>query len=131
MTKNFEISYLLDFYGPMLTEKQRDIAEMYYYEDLSLAEIAEATGITRQGVRDAIKRSEEVVTEMEEKVGFARWYSKTYKKLAQIEEDAQTIKRSNSSFLQNEVVGQAAADIIECVSELSPEKYSPGTDEDL
>ena len=131
MTKNFEISYLLDFYGPMLTDKQRDIAEMYYYEDLSLAEIAEATGISRQGVRDAIKRSEMIVTEMENKVGFAKWYSRTYEKLAEIEDRAVTIQNSNKSFLQNEVVGKAAAEIIEFVNELSPERYSTGSDEVL
>ena len=57
MAKNLEISFLLDFYGDMLTEKQRDVIEYYYNEDLSLSEIAENQGISRQGVRDAIKRS--------------------------------------------------------------------------
>ncbi len=57
-TKDLEISVLLDYYGAMLTEKQREVADWYYNKDLSLAEIAEHTGITRQGVRDAIKRAE-------------------------------------------------------------------------
>lgn len=69
--KNFRISYLLDFYGDILTEKQKDAIDLYYNEDLSLAEIAEHQNITRQGVRDAIKRGEEVLLEMEEKLGFA------------------------------------------------------------
>ena len=56
VTKNLEISYLLDFYGDVLTEKQRDVMEQYYNDDLSLSEIADNFGITRQGVRDAIKR---------------------------------------------------------------------------
>ena len=51
MAKNLEISLLLDFYGDMLTEKQRDVVELYYNEDLSLSEIAAHSGITRQGVR--------------------------------------------------------------------------------
>ena len=55
MGKNFEISLLLDFYGDMLTEKQRDMVDYYYNDDLSLSEIAENEGITRQGVRDSIK----------------------------------------------------------------------------
>ena len=53
--KNLAYSVLLDFYGPVLTDKQRVILTEYYDEDLSLAEIAENLGITRQGVRDAIK----------------------------------------------------------------------------
>ena len=53
--KNLAYSVLLDFYGPVLTDKQRVILTEYYDEDLSLAEIAENLGITRQGVRDSIK----------------------------------------------------------------------------
>ena len=69
--KNFKISFLLDFYGNILTEKQKDAIDLYYNEDLSLAEIAEHQNITRQGVRDAIKRGEEILLETEEKLGFA------------------------------------------------------------
>lgn len=74
MAKNLEISYLLDFYGDVLTEKQRDVMEQYYNDDLSLAEIAENFGITRQGVRDAIKRGEGILLRLEQKVGFAGRY---------------------------------------------------------
>ena len=56
--KNLAYSVLLDFYGPVLTDKQRVILTEYYDEDLSLAEIAENLGITRQGVRDAIKQAD-------------------------------------------------------------------------
>lgn len=74
MAKNLDISLLLDFYGQMLTEKQREVAELYYNEDLSLAEIAEHSGITRQGVRDSIKRAENQLLDYEEKLGlFARF----------------------------------------------------------
>lgn len=58
---------LLDFYGDMLTEKQRDVIDLYYNEDLSLSEIAEHENITRQGVRDSIKRGEQTMLELEEK----------------------------------------------------------------
>ena len=54
MAKNLEISYLLDFYSEMLTQKQREVIEYYYNDDLSLSEIAMNEGITRQGVRDSI-----------------------------------------------------------------------------
>ena len=56
--KKLYISALLDFYGEFLSEKQKTITEHYYNEDLSLSEIAENEGITRQGVSDLIKRAE-------------------------------------------------------------------------
>lgn len=64
------ISALIDLYGPVLSERQRDVLELYYNDDLSLAEIAEDTGITRQGVRDAIKKGEKELSEWEERLGF-------------------------------------------------------------
>ena len=70
--KNLAYSVLLDFYGPALTEKQRAILTEYYDEDLSLAEIAENFGITRQGVRDAIKHGEAALDELEAQLGNAR-----------------------------------------------------------
>lgn len=66
MAKNMEIALLFDFYGDMLTDKQRDVVELYYDNDLSLSEIAENEGITRQGVRDSIKRAETQMLEMED-----------------------------------------------------------------
>ena len=67
--KDYEIAMLLDFYGELLTEKQKLIFEMYHLNDLSLAEISEHLGITRQGVRDSIKRAEATLLEMEDKLG--------------------------------------------------------------
>ena len=75
MAKDLSISVLLDFYGDMLTEKQRDVVELYYNEDLSLAEIAEHSGITRQGVRDSIKRAEAQLKEYEDRLGLAKRFS--------------------------------------------------------
>lgn len=70
--KNLEFSVLLDYYGAVLTDKQRAILTEYYDEDFSLAEIAENHGITRQGVRDAIKHGEATLTDMETRLGYAR-----------------------------------------------------------
>ena len=67
--KDLTISILLDAYGALLTERQRELVDLYYNEDLSLAEISENTGITRQGVRDGIKKSEAFLRECEEKLG--------------------------------------------------------------
>ncbi len=72
MAKNYDMAVLMDFYGEMLTEKQRSFLEYYYNDDLSLSEIAENEGITRQGVRDAIKRAETQLRDMENRLGVAK-----------------------------------------------------------
>ena len=72
MAKDLRITFLMDFYGEMLTPKQREVVEAYYNDDLSLAEIAEEKHITRQGVRDAIKRAEQQLTDMEDRLGLAK-----------------------------------------------------------
>ena len=69
------MSMLLDYYGELLTEKQRELFDLYYNEDLSLAEIAENYGITRQGVRDQIKRAETQLLSLEEKCGYCEKFS--------------------------------------------------------
>ena len=67
MAKDFEMGYLLDFYGEVLTPKQREMLRQYYNDDLSLSEIGENFGITRQGARDAIKHGETTLKELEDK----------------------------------------------------------------
>ena len=67
--RTVEMALLLDFYGELLTEKQRSYMELYYNEDFSLAEIARLGGITPQGVRDAILRGEATLLETEAKTG--------------------------------------------------------------
>ena len=72
MAKDYTIAYLLDLYGPALTEKQRNLVDYYYNDDLSLSEISENEGITRQGARDSIKRAENQLREWEDKLGLLR-----------------------------------------------------------
>ena len=67
--KNLNLCVLYDFYGNMLTDKQREVFEMYYSEDLSLAEIAQQEGISRQGVHDTILRTEAILKDMEAATG--------------------------------------------------------------
>ena len=97
MAKNLELSYLIDFYGDVLTSKQRDVMEQYYNADLSLSEIAENFGITRQGVRDSIKRSEGILLGLEEKVGFAKKYRAIQDKMAEMETLARDIAFRNEN----------------------------------
>ncbi len=66
--KLIEMCLLLDVYGKLLTQKQHDLMDFYYNEDLSLGEIAENLGISRQGVRDGLVHAEEALRDYEEKL---------------------------------------------------------------
>lgn len=70
MEQKVKISILLDIYGSMLTDKQFKLLDDYYNNDLSLSEIAENNDITRQAVRDILKKNENKLFEFEEKLGF-------------------------------------------------------------
>lgn len=68
-------SMLLDFYGELLTEKQRECFDLHYNEDLSLSEIAEQVGVSRQGVWDNIRRAEAALREIEDKTGLIKRFT--------------------------------------------------------
>lgn len=72
MDKNVNMSLLIDFYGEMLSEKQREAMDLYYNEDLSLSEIADITGLTRPGVRDRLVKSEAILKNLEDKLGLLK-----------------------------------------------------------
>lgn len=91
--KNLRISVLLDHYGAMLTDKQREVIDLYYNDDLSLAEIAEQEGITRQGVRDNIKRGEAQLLEMEEKLHAARRFERLAALVSEADETLAAIEK--------------------------------------
>ncbi len=116
--KNLDISVLLDFYGDMLTEKQREVIEFYYNEDLSLSEIGEFEGITRQGVRDSIKRGEAVLLEMEQRLGLAKRFRKMQDGLEQIVHCARDIHFYNSEFQYSKKIEEKAEEIIRLAKEL-------------
>lgn len=123
MSKNLEMSYLLDFYGNVLTEKQRDMMQQYYNMDLSLSEIADNFGITRQGVRDSIKRGENVLTELETQVGFAEKYHSIMDGMNQIKSYAQNIAFYNeSSYTTNDDIKKSANKIMKIVDDLSEQE---------
>ena len=120
MAKNLELSYLIDFYGDVLTEKQRDVLEQYYNDDLSLSEIAENFGITRQGVRDSIKRGEAILLDLEDKVGFARRYRRLQAGLQTLDELAREIEhQSRGGFLSVETVAGKAAEMRRTIETLA------------
>ena len=80
--KDLGIGHLLDFYGNTLPEDQRDVLTAYYFEELSLAEIAEGRGLTRQGVRASIKRGEKHLLFLEERLGLCGEYRDREKTLS-------------------------------------------------
>ena len=80
----YRMAMLYDFYGDLLTDRQKEFYDLYYNEDLSLAEIAENYGITRQGVRDVIVRAEAYLTEIEDKTGLIRRFHTMQSQLREI-----------------------------------------------
>lgn len=84
MEKNIEIGLLLETYGATLTDKQLDVMEQYYNDDLSLAEIAENVGITRQAVRDNIKNTEKKLYELESKLKILEKFNKSKEVLSNV-----------------------------------------------
>lgn len=72
VNERIELNYLLDFYGPLLTEHRREVARLYCEEDLSQQEIADQLSITRQGVFDALAKARRQLAEYEEKLGLVR-----------------------------------------------------------
>lgn len=119
MAKDLTISLLLDFYGEMLTEKQRDVVELYYNEDLSLAEIAAHSRITRQGVRDSIKRAEATLFDLEERLGLAKKFRRIQEGLDIIIEDAQYVRENSGRVGYLRDIDQRLKQIIEIAQSLN------------
>lgn len=86
--KNLKYAMLFDVYGSLLSEKQSNAFEMYYCDDLSLAEIAEHIGITRQGVRDQIKHAEDELEKLETKLGLFEKSNKLHKIFDELKAEA-------------------------------------------
>ena len=94
MAKNLREGVLLDFYGELLTDKQKRALELYYNEDLSLAEIAEDMQVSRQGVRAFIKQGEVHLKDFEEKLGMFERFSSISRLLKEAKITAKTLSES-------------------------------------
>ena len=81
-----KLSYLYDFYGPLLKERHREIFAAYVLDDLSLSEIANECEITRQGVYDIVKRCSRKLEEYEEKLKLFERFQQAKERLGQVEE---------------------------------------------
>ena len=112
--QTYRMTMLFDFYGDILTPRQRELFDLYYNEDLSLAEIAENCGISRQGVRDVIVRAENAMTELEDKTGLVR----RFLQLQGIEDAAKEIRTINYRQYENPRLEELAETILDAAAAL-------------
>ena len=109
MERIIELSELLDWYGSLLTEKQRGIVSQYANEDCSLSEIAEREGISRQGVRDTLKRAEDQLRGYEKALRLAERFQKQERLAAAmrtlLKESALTDKQKDLLLLALDGIG--------------------------
>ena len=118
----YRMAMLFDFYGDLLTERQKEFYDLYYNEDLSLAEIAENYGISRQGVRDVIVRAEAAMTEIEDKTHLIRRFHQMQKELTVIDEAAQRLRAAAyGERLSGELAVELAEVILENTAKLKQE----------
>ena len=112
----YRMALLFDFYGDLLTDRQKEFFDLYYNEDLSLAEIAENYGITRQGVRDVIVRAESTLTEVEDKTGIIRRFHKMKAGVAAIEEATAALNALNDQKYNDMEIHRLVREINETLS---------------
>ena len=105
MPKDLRYTLYLDMYSPLLTDKQRETLDLYYNEDLSLGEISEVVGITRQGVMNCIKTSEARLSELEEEMGLVERFKLLKNKVEALEKKLKA-KTDNDS------------EIYDCINEI-------------
>lgn len=115
------MALLFDFYGDMLTDRQKEFYDLYYNEDLSLAEIAENYSITRQGVRDVIVRAEGILSELEEKTGIIRRFQKMQRQLEEIEKHTDDINAANIRGTYDNTIFSLCEQIKKIVADMKQE----------
>ncbi len=91
MEKKLKQGLLYDFYGPLLTDHQKHIYELFVYDDLSLSEIADMEGISRQGVGDLIHRCDKALMEYEEKLGLIERFRRNRDRLLKLKDELSDI----------------------------------------
>lgn len=109
--QTYRITMLFDFYGEVLTPRQKEFFDLYYNEDLSLAEIAENYGISRQGVRDVIVRAEAIMTDLEDKTGLMKRFMLMQQQVQAILDAAEKIQTVNYRQYDNPELARLADEI--------------------
>ncbi len=98
------MSALFDFYGPLLTDKQKRCLQMHLYEDFSLSEISAQLGISRQAVYDTLRRSEQIMQQYEDKLGLAARLTNERAELLSILTDLKAIEQESGDDKLNNII---------------------------
>lgn len=109
--QTYRMTMLFDFYGELLTDRQKEFFDLYYNEDLSLSEIAENEGISRQGVRDVIVRAEAIMTDLEDKTGLMKRFMLMQQQVQAILDAAEKIQTVNYRQYDNPELARLANEI--------------------
>ena len=109
--QTYRMTMLFDFYGEVLTPRQKEFFDLYYNEDLSLAEIAENYGISRQGVRDVIVRAEAIMTDLEDKTGLMKRFMLMQQQVQAILDAAEKIQTVNYRQYDNPELARLADEL--------------------
>lgn len=109
--QTYRMTMLFDFYGEVLTPRQKEFFDLYYNEDLSLAEIAENYGISRQGVRDVIVRAEAIMTDLEDTTGLMKRFLQMQQQVQAILDAAEKIQTVNYRQYDNPELARLADEI--------------------
>lgn len=109
--QTYRMTMLYDFYGELLTERQKEFFDLYYNDDLSLSEIAENAGISRQGVRDVIVRAEGIMQGFEDKTGLIRRFEEMRGHIDAIEAAAAELRTVNDRQYENRQLSALAEKI--------------------
>ena len=103
MEKFVEQTFLFDFYGELLTERQRQVYTSVVFEDYSLSEVAEELGISRQGVHDMIRRCNRTLEEYEEKLHLVKKFLETKQKVEEINKLAESFRAGRKDTVIDEI----------------------------
>ena len=115
MDEILHLTLLYDFYGELLTEKQKQVFDLHYQDDLSLSEIGEELSISRQAVRDQLKRTEKILTDYEQKLGLVAKFQaqkKSVREMLDILQEMETDGLSEKRIRQLEKMKQIAEAIL-------------------
>ena len=117
----YRMTMLFDFYGDLLTERQKEFYDLYYNDDLSLAEIAENYDITRQGVRASIVRAGRTLEDVEEKTGLIRRFHQIRDAANRMREIIGSMDELNRNSLRDDTLDGLCRQLEEIVGELERE----------
>ncbi|HSH35876.1 YlxM family DNA-binding protein [Schnuerera sp.] len=115
--KLVEVGILFDFYGKLLSERQFTAIELYYVHDLSLAEIGEELGISRQSVYDTLKRAEENLYEYEKNLGLVNKFKYSIEEIDKIFQLIDTIEKESKN-IDNQIMLNSVKDLKEIIRKI-------------